>query len=208
MNGRMVLGFALVLTLFGSHPTRSFAVSGTVQLETGDVLKGEISIPPKDTIAVVLADSREKATVPIEDIEKIEVAHARPEVSSKTPFLKRIWRRFIGPSEKQQTVTVTLRNGDVFRGWLSWLQSDGVVEVRPSKYIVRKAYLKPRQVDRDRHQPIDVTKQYIRSVTFCETDSTVLKKCPKCGKSFEKPGYKYCPFDGTALTEAGVSVQN
>ena len=208
MNGRMLVGFALILTLVGSHATRSSAVSGTVQLKTGDALKGEINIPPKDTITIVLADSREKAAVPIEDIEKIEVADARPAVSGKTPFLKRIWRRFIGPSEKQQTVTVTLRNGDVFRGWLSWQQSDGVVEVRPSKYIVQKAYLKPKQTDRDRHQPIDVTKQYIRSITFSETDSPELKECAKCGKSFEEADYKYCPFDGTALTEAEVSVQD
>jgi hypothetical protein len=208
MNAKMVLGLALILTLLGSHPTRSFAAAGTVQLTTGDPLKGEISIPPKDTITVVLADSREKATVPIEDIEKIEVADARPDVSSNVPFLKRIWRRFIGPAEKKQTVTVTLRSGEVFRGWLSWQQSDGVVEVRPSKYIVRKAYLKPKQADRDRRQPIDVTKQYIRSITFSETDSAVPKGCAKCGKSFEVQGYRYCPFDGTALTEAGVSVQN
>jgi hypothetical protein len=208
MNGRMLLSIALVLASFGSRPAKSCAVSGTVRLETGDALKGEISIPPKNTIEIVLADSREKAAVPIEDIEKIEVADARPAVSGKIPFLKRIWRRFLGPSEKQQTVTVTLRNGEVFRGWLSWRQSDGVVEVRPSKYIVRKAYLKPKQTDRDRHQPIDVTKQYIRSITFSETDSPELKECPKCGKSFEKPDYKYCPFDGTALTEAEVSVQN
>jgi hypothetical protein len=204
----MVLGFALILALFGSHPTRSCAVSGTVQLETGDTLKGEITFPPKNRLEVVLADSREKASVPIEDIEKIEVADARPKTSSKTPFLKRLWRRFRGPSEKQQTVTVTLRNGEVYEGWLFWLQSEGLVEVRPSKYVVQKAYLKPRQTDRGRRQPIDVTRQYVRSITFRETGKVVFKECPKCATSFEKLNYKYCPFDGTALTEAEVSVQN
>ena len=71
-----------------------------------------------------------------------------------------------------------------------------------------KVYMRSRQTDRERHQPVDVTKQYVRSITFSERETAVPKKCPQCGRSFEEPDYEYCPFDGTALTEPTVSVQN
>ena len=208
MNCKMPICIALILALFWCNPASSWAASGTVQLTGGNAFKGEIGFPPNDEIEMVLAASREDASLPIEDIEKIEVAAARPGVSDEIPLLKRLWRRLIGPSETQQTLTVTLRNGDVYRGWLSWRQSEGLVEIRPSKYVVQKAYLKSKQTDRERHHPVDVTRQYIRSITFSETETVARKECPKCGSSFEESDYKFCPLDGTALAESGASAQN
>lgn len=208
MKSKILICIALVLAPFCSGPAKLWAVSGTVTLETGNDLKGEISFPPDNEIEMVLADSREEVSLPIEDIKKVEVADAHTTVSDEVPLMKRLWRRFIGPSEAEQTLTVTLRNGEVYEGWFSWRQSKGAVEVRTSKYVVRKTYLKPRQADRERHHPVDVTRKYIRSITFSETDTVVPKECPKCGRSFEAPDYKYCPFDATALTEPTASPRD
>ena len=197
---------ALILALLSLYPTRSGAVPGTVQLETGDSLEGDIRLPPNDKIELVLADSREKATIPVEDISNIEVSSSRPTASDKLPMLKRWWRRLTGPADTEQMLTVTLFSGQVYRGWLFWHQSAGEVEVSESRYIVRKAYLRPRQIDRKRHQPIDVNRQYIRSITFRKKDTIVSRECVKCGTLFDRPDYKYCPFDGTLLTERSTPV--
>ena len=207
MSQEILICTALTLALAFINPAQLWAVPGTVQLETGDVLEGDIRLPPEDKIELVLADSREKATIPVEDIKKIEVSPPPAVPSDELPMLKRLWRRLKGPSDTDQTLTIRLRNGEVYRGQLFWHQSAGEVEVSESKYIVRKAYLRPRQIDRKRHQPIDVNRQYVRSITFGEVETTVSKECPKCGNSFDEPDYEYCPFDRTPLTERSVSVK-
>jgi hypothetical protein len=207
MSQKTLTCTALILALFSLYPARSGAVPGTVQLETGDLLEGDIRLPPDDKIELVLADSREKASIPVEDIRNIEVSSSRPTASDKLPLLKRLWRRLTGPSETEQTLTITLLSGEVYRGWLLWHQSAGEVEVSESKYVVRKAYLRPRQIDRKRHQPIDVNRQYIRSITFHAKDTVVSRECAKCGTLFDRPDYKYCPFDGTSLTERSAPVK-
>jgi len=198
---------ALILALASLNPAQLWAVPGAVQLETGEVIEGDIRFPPEDKIELVLADSRDRAAIPVEDIKNLEVPLSRPATSDKLPLLKRLWRRFTGPSETDQPLTITLRNGEVYRGWLFWHQSAGEVEVSESKYIVQKAYLRPRQIDRKRHQPVDVNRQYVRSITFREQDAAVPRECAKCGTLFDKPDYKYCPFDGTSLTERSASVK-
>lgn len=207
MSQRMLLFIALTLALAFLCPEQLWAVSGTVELETGAVLEGDIRLPPEDKIELALTDSQEKATIPIEDIKRIEVSPAPAAPSDKLPMLKRWWRRLKGPSEADRTLTIRLRNGDVYRGQLFWHQSAGEVEVSESKYVVRKAYLRSRQIDRKRHQPIDVNRQYVRSITFGEYETVVSKECPKCGNSFDEPNYEYCPFDRTPLTERSVSAQ-
>jgi len=207
MSQKTLTCTALVLALAFLDPAQLWAVSGTVRLETGAVLEGDIRFPPEDKIELVLSDSREKAAIPVEDIKTIEVSSSRPAPSDKLPMLKRLWRRITGPSETEQLLTIKLRNGEVYRGWLFWQQSAGEVEVSESKYVVRKVYLRPRQIDRKRHQPIDVNRQHVRSITFREEDTAVSKECAKCGEKFDQPDYKYCPFDGTPLTERSVSAQ-
>jgi hypothetical protein len=207
MSQRTFTCTALILALLSFNAAQLWAVPGTVQLETGAVLEGDIRFPPKDMIELVLADSRDKAAIPVNDIKNIEVTSSRPAPSDKLPMWKRLWRRLAGPSEKEQTLTITLRNGEVYRGWLFWHQSAGEVEVSESKYLVRKVYLRPRQIDRKRHQPIDVNRQYVRSITFCDEDVAVSRECPKCGRLFHIPEYEHCPFDGTPLTERSVSAQ-
>ena len=190
------------------HPADLCAVPGAVRLETGDVLQGDIRFPPEDRLELVLADSQQEASIPIGDIKSVEVTAPYPRTAEKLPLLKRLWRRLTGPSEEEETLTLTLRNGEVYRGWLSWRQSAGEVEVRESAYVVRKAYLRPKQIDRERHQPIDVSKRYVRSITLGGEETVVSKECEKCGRSFERSDYKYCPFDGTTLIERSASTQD
>ena len=208
MKHRTVICTVLVAALSCLKPPDSRAVPGTVQLETGDVLQGDVRLPPADKLELVLADSQEEASIPIGDIRNVEVTPLYPPTSEKLSLLKRLWRRLTGPSEEEQTLTVTLRNGEVYRGWLSWRQSAGQVEVRESAYVARKAYLKPKQIDRERHQPIDVTRQYIRSITLSGVETVVSRECEKCGRSFDRSDYKYCPFDGTTLSERSASAQD
>ena len=208
MSERIFAYTALIVALLCFGPAELWAVPGTVKLETGAVLEGDISLPPGDKIELVLAGTREKASIPVDDIKNIEVAPSSPSASGKPPLLKRLWRRFTASSDAEQTLTVTLRTGEVYTGWLFWHQSTGEVEVRESKYVVRKAYLRPRQIDRDRHHPIDVKRQYVRSITFYEKDTAVSKECPKGERSFDRSDYQFCPFDGTPLTEQKVSAQD
>ena len=105
---------ALILALLSLYPARSGAVPGTVQLETGNTLEGDIRLPPNDEIELVLAHSREKATIPVEDISNIEVSSSRPTASDKLPMLKRWWRRLTGPADTEQMLTVTLFSGQVY----------------------------------------------------------------------------------------------
>jgi len=190
------------------NPGPAWAVSGTIQLETGDAVNGDISVPPKNAIEIVLAESRKRAVIPIEDIKKIEVPVSQPDAQQEPSALKRFSRRFMGASEAEQALTITLRTGEMYHGWLAWRQSEGALEVRPSKYVVEKVYLKSKQADRERHHPADLTRRYVRSITFSDVAPSVQKKCPKCDRSFEQPDYKFCPLDGTPLTEQAVSSHN
>jgi hypothetical protein len=202
---RGALATVAVLTAllwFGVADSR--AVTGVVKLETGDVLEGDVRFPPHDRLDLVLVDSEDSASIPVEDIKSVEVSSPPTDRSETLPFFKRLWRRLTGPSEQEQTLTVTLRDGDVFTGWFSWRQSAGKIEVQESDYIVREAYLRPKQIDRERHQPIDIRKRYVRSITLDHKDAVVLKECPTCNRSFEEPDYEYCPFDGTPLSERSV----
>jgi|GEM_PF-4985723 len=185
----------------------SYAVPGVVELETGDILEGDVRFPPHDRLDLVLVDSQDTASIPIEDIKTVEVSSPPAARSETVPLIKRLWRRLIGPSEQEQTLTVTLRNGDVYTGWFSWRQSAGKIEVRESAYIVRDAYLRPKQIDRERHQPIDIRNRYVRSITLKDEDTVVPKECPTCNRTFEESDYKYCPFDGAPLSERSVPAQ-
>lgn len=198
---------ALVWAMLSLNPAQAWAVRGTVELETGDVLNGDISIPPNDEIEMVLADSSDRASIPIKEIKQIDVADPPQCDSAEASVVKRFWRRLTGPSKAEQTLTVTLRNGDVHEGRLSWRRSEGLIEVRLSKYVVRKVYVRPVKTDRQRHQPLDVSRQYVRSIRFAETERAAQKRCSKCGRLFEQSDYVYCPFDGTLLTESASTAK-
>jgi len=207
MRRRALASVAVLTALLWLGGSDSCAVTGVVELDTGDVLEGDVRFPPHDRLELVLVDSQDTASIPIKDIKSVEVTSAPADQSETLPFLKRVWRRLTGPSEQEQTLRVTLRNGDVYTGRFSWRQSAGKIEVRESDYIVRDAYLRPKQIDRERHQPIDIRNRYVRSITLGDEETVTLKKCPACNRSFEEPDYKYCPFDGTPLDERSVPAQ-
>ena len=207
MVPRTIISTVIVATVLWCYGADLWAAPGTVELETGEVLEGDVRFVPEDQLELVVTDSQDTLSIPLTDIKSVQVDAPSTVQPESLPLLKRLWRRLTGPPEQQETITVTLRSGEVHTGWLSWRQSAGEIEVRESDYIVRKAYVKHKQIDRGRHQPIDIRKRYVRSITLADEERVVLKKCPTCNRTFEQPDYEYCPYDGTPLNELPAAAQ-